>query len=519
MKKVYLILVLVLILERATTASAAKPGKSVQIPRIDNKDGWSTWIQVQNVGDEGMGVVAFFWGSYSGLCPTNDPGPMGHACMSVPEDGVWTLKGAIPADAKSALIYAVDKDIFDDACDDAEEAFGDTAAWRRWKNRYEGSGQPLAVTVSRSGPNDFGTTVSSTYVGIDETMEGIGPPHSYFAAYLMKAYHNLDTEMAIQNSGQYCASVWIYYREQGICQLNYAQHIELLAPGEAVRVKVPRVPELGDDSAWLGCAYITADQPLGIVVDQTSFPPSADRAMLLTCRANPYEDSEGTTFYADLIYRELSGWSASIQVQNLTLYSLPAFVTVEFLDNSGDSILFLSDWICANGSMTFYLPAIIDLGFDYVGAAVIRSRDQPIFAVVDLKHPSTKQGGSYNAHAKHEGESIVDIALPSLNKDHQGVTSLIAIRNNSNSGVTVELEISDQTGTIVTKLPDFWLPPSHVKAIDLARIGSLFPGFVGAGRVKVIDGMGEAMISAVVAERGSGPGDITRVYEGIPVIE
>jgi len=524
MKKLYFILALVLIMGlvcpmTAITISAAKPGRRVQIPRIDKKGGWSSWIQVQNVGDEETGAVVFFWGAYSGLCPTNDPGPIDHACMSIPENGVWTLKGTIPAKADSAIVYSVDRDLFGEACEEAGDALGDTAAWRRWKNRYEGTGQPLAVTVNRAGPNDFGTTVSSTYVGIDETMEGRGPPYSYFAAYLMKAYHNLDTEMAIQNSGRHCTSVWIYYQEQGICRLGYAQHIQQLAPGEAVRVRVPRVPELGDNSDWLGCAYITADQPLGIIVDQTSFPPSADRAMLLTCRANPYKDSEGTTLYADLIYRELGGWSASIQVQNLTQYSQPAFVTVEFLDNSGGSILFLSDWICANGSMTFYLPAIIDLGFNYVGAAVIHSRDQPIFAVVDLKHPSTKQGGSYNAHAKHEGESILDIALPSLNKDHQGVTSLIAIRNNSNSGVTVELEISDQTGTIVTKLPSFWLPPSHVKAIDLARIGSLVPGFVGAGRVEVIGSVGEVMISTVVAERGSGPGDITRVYEGIPVIE
>ncbi len=504
-----------------TPTSAAGPKRKVQIPRIDKKDGWSTRIQVQNVGDDATGAVVFFWGAYSGLCPSNDPGAMGHACMSIPANGVWTLRGQIPTDAYSAIIYSVDASDFQGACDDAD--LTSTADWNAWKEDYEGSGQPLAVTVNRVGPDEFGTTVSGIYVGIDETMEGTGPPYGYFAPYLMKGYHDLDTEVTIQNSGRYCVSVWIYYREQENCGLSYAQHIEQLAPGEAVRVRVPRVPELGGDDAWLGSAYITANQPLGIVIDQTSFEPlSTGQDMLLTSRARPYQGSEDTVFYADLIYREWSGWDVGIQVQNLTRQSRPTFVTVEFMDNSGGHIFSLGDWVCANSSATFHLPSIIDLGLDYVGAAVIRSRSEPIFAVVDLKHSGTRQGGSYNAHAKHEKEAVTDIALPSLAKEYQGVTSLIVIRNNSDStGITLMVEITDGTGNLVTRLPGFWLPPGHLKAIDLDSIGSLFTGFVGAGRVRVVgsEGLTGAMPSAVVVQQGTGPGDITAIYEGIPVVE
>ena len=649
MKKQHFILALVsamglVCLMTATTASAAGPGRRVQIPRIDKTEGWSTWIQVQNVGGERTGAVAFFWGAYSGLCPSNDPGPIGHACMSIPENGVWTLRSQIPADAYSAIIYSVDDSDFQDACDDAD--LTTTADWNDWEDDYEGSGQPLAVTVNRVGPNDFGTTVSSIYVGIDETMEGKGPPYGYFAPSLMKGYRDLDTEMTIQNSGRYCVSVWIYYREQESCELSYAQHIQQLTPGEAVRVRVPHLPELGGDGAWLGSAYITASQPLGIVVDQTSFSTptptrtptptatptlslpmstptnmptgtstntptatasptstatptgmltprasiiylpvilkawpftstelsasggalrqacpehsrraqdtaqdgpavartqtptststptatsptlasllSTDQGTLLTYWARPYKDSEDTVFYADLIYREWSGWDVSIQVQNLTQHSQSSFVTVEFMDNSGDHLLSLSDYICANGSADFYLPAIIDLGMNYVGAAVIRSHSQPIFAVVNLKHPATGQGGSYNAHAEHEKEGVTDIALPSLAKGYQGVTSQIAVRNNSdNDGVMLTVEITDETGNVVTRVPGFWLPPRHLKVIDLANMGSLFPGFVGAGRVKVVgdDGLTGVMPSAVVVQQGAGPGDVTAIYEGIPVIE
>ncbi len=244
--------------------------------------------------------------------------------------------------------------------------------------------------------------------------------------------------------------------------------------------------------------------------------------MLLTYRAHPYQDSEDTVFYADLIYREWSGWDVSIQVQNLTQHSQPSFVSVEFMDNSGDHLLSLSDWICANSSATFHLPAIMDLGIDYVGAAVIHSHNQPIFAVVNLKHPATGQGGSYNAHAEHEKEAVTDIALPSLAKGYQGMTSLIAIRNNANvNRIRLMVEITDETGNLVCRLPSFWLSPHHLKTFDLASVGSLTPGFVGAGRVKVVgnDGLTGVMPSAVVVQRGTGPGDVTAIYEGIPVIE
>jgi hypothetical protein len=239
----------------------------------------------------------------------------------------------------------------------------------------------------------------------------------------------------------------------------------------------------------------------------------------------------------------MSGWGASIQVQNLTQESLPAFVTVEFFDNSGDSILFLGDWVCPAGGATFYLPAIAGLGVEYTGAAVIRSHSQvgypggqeiegqPIFAVVDLKKVKIDaQGGSYNAHAESENMGASAIALPFLARDYQGVTSLIAVRNSSNcNDIELRLEVKDETGTVVDSVGHFWLRAGHGKLIDLASIGSIVPGFIGAGIAEVTevqqlcdaDGDGDVdqqplMPSVVVVNRGAGPGDVTSVYEGIP---
>jgi len=499
------------------------------------------------VGITDTGVIVFFWGNYSGLCPSGDPGPIGHACKFVPEDGVWTLKAAIPSAAKSAIAYSVRQDKFEAACEKAGKV-DKSKEWREWVDKYHEKypGEPLAVTVSRSGPNDFGTTVSSAYTGTCEKMVGGNHPYGYFVPYAMKAYHGLDTEIVIQNSGQECTSVWIYYRQQGLAAFAYAQHIENLAPGESARTRLPAVPQLNDTGPWLGVAYITAGEPPGIVVNQTSFdlyPGSYDRGTLLSHRAQPWKPPNETTLYADLVYREFSGWSASIQVQNVSQSGLPTFVTVDFMNVSGDEILFLGEWVDRGCSKTFYLPAIVELGLDYLGAAVIRSHDQirypdnhesaaqPIIVVVDLKgggdaEGMDAQGGSYNAHSLSEKEWVWSIALPFLAREHQGMTSLIAIRNNSNCNIIKLLVvIKDQAGTVVSQLDEFWLQPRWMRMIDLASIASVTWGWVGAGEIQVIEveqlcedePKAPVMPSAVVVMRGTGPGDTTGVYAGIPV--
>ena len=75
----------------------------------------------------------------------------------------------------------------------------------------------------------------------------------------------------------------------------------------------------------------------------------------------------------------------------------------------------------------------------------------------------------------------------------------------------------------------FWLRAGHVKLIDLANVGSIVPGFAGAGIAEVTDvqqlcdtdgdgdvGQAPLMPSVVVVNKGTGPGDVTSVYEGIP---
>ena len=352
-KKFRLLMALVLVtgllgglLTSSTVSADPTPGDVIEIPRIDvgnvfGTGDWTTRIQIQNVGSCATTVTVEFWGGWSKLCPPNQPASLGTVQMWIPVGGIWTLQSAIPAGAESAFVTHTP----DPTC-------------------VPPFNPELAVTVDRWGLDPYGEfTLSSSYTGVsDPAMVDPGPPYQYYAPYVMHGYHDLDTTITIQNSGNICASIWIYYKEEGNCEYMKAQHIEQIGPGEAVRIGPGpdadlRYPSPELDPEWLGSAYITANVPLAIIVDQLSHAPSANRAVLSTMRGMPYVESGPTLFpptpatpwdtrwYADLLYREISGWSSSIQVQNLTQDSRPTFVTVDFFDQSGDEILFVATLI------------------------------------------------------------------------------------------------------------------------------------------------------------------------------
>ena len=235
-------------------------GKKILIPSINVEDGWSTWIQAQNVGGDDTGAIAFFWGEYSELCPPNSPGPAVVACQTIVNYGVWTLRSAIPTEAKAAIIYSVDKDVLDAACQEAVDAVGDDSAWTQWKAAYQGTGQSLAAVVMRSGPNLF-----SSYIGISEATA-----YGYYALLLKKDYQGETAQLSIQNAGPYCVSVWIEYRESDTGHLTHTQHFEGLAPGEAVHLNMEEIDEI--PSNWLGTAFVGAAQPLAVVVEHNECP-------------------------------------------------------------------------------------------------------------------------------------------------------------------------------------------------------------------------------------------------------
>ena len=483
-----------------TPTATLGPGKRVQIPRIDKGDGWSTRIQAQNVGGTQTGVISLFWGDYSGQC--EDVGVVEHLCHPILDGwGILAVEAQIPAEAKSAILYSVSGDLYQAACE-AAGSIDSHEAWMDWEDTYAYSGELLAVIVDRLAYN--GISASGMYNGVSETMLGSGPPFNYYAALQAINQEGGARQLTIQNVGDACASAWIYYTQKGSCEHQAEQQIELIAPGEAIRVGPDGDVDFPTEitAAWVGSAHITSSEPLAIVVDQWD----ADSAMLVTYAGVSAECGD-TANYAPLVYRDVSGWNAEIYVQSLTQESQSTFVTVAFFDGSGDASLFSGGWVCQNGMDTYYLSNWVDLG-TLVGAAEIESHDQiefpgephpgePIASVVNLINSAGSQGLSYNALTSQQITGVTTFALPLVSKQSQvdasdsvkesnDATSRIAIRNNANCNkFEGEITIKDESGASVATIPVPWLHPKHMKNFDLAYY-EYIPSFVGAATFEVL---------------------------------
>jgi hypothetical protein len=127
---------------------------------------------------------------------------------------------------------------------------------------------------------------------------------------------------------------------------------------------------------------------------------------------------------------------------------------------------------------------------------------------------------SYNAITQEQVEGIEAISLPRLVKNDQGWSSEISIRNNSaQNRLYVALDIYGIDG-LLTTVP-LTIEPGHVSYVRLDDLGSVPDAFVGSGVMWVTDveGDGSLMPAAVVVERASGSGDLTRGYEGISLTD
>lgn len=520
------------------TSGQPGPGRRIQLPAIDNMVPDETWIQVQNLGNLPTKVILFTWGDYSGTCPPQAPGPLKVECSGLLVGGAaWTFRETqLPSAARSAIAYSVPATTADDACDDAFDTAGLHGAWRIWENRWRagfyGVGERLAVSVNRRLGQDSGTTVSSAYTGISEAMEGVYDPiFGGFMYYVPVLYNSLGgwySEITVQNSGNECTSLEIWYKTQDDCLRSQIYSVDVLSPGESVRLTPDGLPVGRRGSAW-----IRASQPLGIVVDQQG------NDMLLTSRGVPADSfsagfSAGSLVnFAPLIYREYNGWLTRIHVQNLSS-TVNAKVKVYFLDEGGDIIQTVLDWICPRGSQTYELETINNLPGRYVGAIRVESQnwwtpgDPPVDApnivsVVNLINPFEGQALGYNAFTQQEAQGARTVALPLMLKENGqfgpgGVqwTTEIAVQNiNMNPGTTnFRIDIYDQNG-LVESFCQF-VNERQVDYIDLAKIGTLPPGFSGSA---VIDATcstqaGGASIVAVAVEHATGAGDFTKGFEG-----
>ncbi|MSP11751.1 MAG: hypothetical protein EXR62_02215 [Chloroflexi bacterium] len=535
----------------ATSVASAdpEPGLRIQVPVLDNTT-CETWVTIQNVGHTFSKAVMVSWGN-PGPCQPQALGPNKVECTGLLKPGsAWVFtKDQLPSGAKSGIVYSFDAttDSNNNGVADADEAceafFATAFNYKNWRNLdafyrkgvtfipsgvfagngipisggVAAAGSPLAVEVDRKCPGDVtpGFNANAAYTGISDLMEGVyDPVYGGFAYYVPLIWNQgqggYNTTIWIQNSGDECTSIEIYFQQQDQCLHPIIGEILFLSPGETRAFN----PGTIVNTPWQGSAWIRASQPLGIVVDvkgkdmfgsYRGFPSQ----LQYTFNGTPFYTPGSSVNYAPLIYREFNGWQTGIQVQNLSSI-VNAKVKVYFVDHVGGIITTVVDWICPRGSQTFFLPVINGLPGNYVGAARVESQNwwtpgdpsvkaPDVMSVVNVIKYADQNSTTtplemvmYNAVQEWEsfdwqvgvaggirGVGMLGVPLVAKAKFNQ-VYSELAIQNiNPNPGFTdFAIYFYDQNGLL-----DFVcekLNEKQVEYIDLNSWGYIPHGFLGS---------------------------------------
>ncbi len=564
----------------------------LQLPIVGG-EGCETWIQVQNVGDAETIPVLVVWGD-AGFCPPQAAGPLKVECSGLLRPGsAWSFATSqIPGGAHSAVVYSLSAATVEEqpgqpiafgrlVCDkiyttvtgsDLNWLIFDTAYRKR--GSYEGydfakfAGEPLAVVVNRACPDpvDPNRVNHAAYEGVSSDLEGAYDPESggftTYAPFVVSGNGGLDSVLHIQNSGELCTSLEIWFKAQDNCLRPILGDVIQLSRGETVDFEASTVVGTG----WIGSAWIRASQPLGVVVD-TRGPNHFTSYVGVPADIEALDFSLGDQVnYAPLIYNEYQGWDTAIQVQNLSS-TMAAKVKVYFLDFGGGIKQTLVDWICPRGSNSFFLPVIAGLPGAWTGSARVESQEwwtpggpvadpprlQSIVILERWSDPARserREAVAYNAST----ETIYDwqlgngkggvasgsavFALPMVAKRNRGVSTEIAIANLvPKPGFTnFAVFLYDQNGLIDYVCET--LGEKQVEYINVDSWGWVRPSFLGSmvvsatfwehdvfdaqGRfVRNLVGLGAVGVERIGAVLGEPdvPGDESKAYGSFPLFD
>ncbi len=510
----------------------------LQLPALNAAE-CETWIQVQNVGDKATQVRLRLWGGES-ACQFGGGFRSVDSGMLRP-GSTWTFTTEdMPRYTKAGVVLSL------------KVTDGGQTSER---------GEPLVVTVKRTCPDPVDPTVYSTasYVSISSDRLGVRDPRAgdfaYYAPIVWADFNGMRSLIHIQNAGEKCTSVGLWFQRLDSCVQPVVWEILSLAPNASYTFD----PNLVVGPQWQGSVWLSASQPLAIVVDTwgaNHFGAYHAVPAEVSLDDNSGDFTLGTQVnYAPLIYREYQGWDTNIYVQNLSP-TYNAKVKVHFLDASGDVIQTLVDWICPRGSQVFFLPVVAGLPGNWVGSARIESQDwlssgdpaietPRILSVVMLEkytdpaRTARQEAVVYNAlqemgafdwqlgPGQTTGFSGSDVlAIPFVARGYLGVSSEIAIQNlNPNPGSTdFVLFLYDPRRFIDSFCQT--LNARQVEYIDLDEWDVIPPGFMGSLVISATrsDQVGGAALGAVVVERVGRldpgqdvPGDESRAFEASPL--
>ena len=592
-------------------------GRQVYLPALNVlADGGycQSFLDIQNVGREITKAVVLFWSAPS-ACPPQCAGPIDVVCSGLLRPGgTWRMslpRG--PSDAVSAAVFSAfaqphpkfegGADLFADAlCESlVERVVRDCDRYRQFKRAFDRQGkwdpgrgnpdfdfgafpgEPLAVQVTRQCVTDTGVPARASYAGLTGSELGrFDTQFGGFAFYVPLVYgdaRGLNTFLYIQNADVECTSVELWFRAQDQCQRAIVCQIPSLAPGESHIFDVSSCVTPG----FVGNAWIRTSVRTSVVVDTVGdgilMSSQAKPATQATTRSReapnptacgPTRDVNALAIgspvnYGPLVFREFQGWDTVMQVQNLSP-TLNARVKVYFLGNSGDIITSVVDWICPQGSQTFFLSAISGLPGDFTGQVRVESQEwftpggsvvapPNIVATAQLirySDPTRTHPLEAMAYALFSEQQAFDwqlgptgqvpgpgavgrIAIPELrwSAGDSGFVSEIALQNVVPvPGFTdVALLLYDQNGLL--DLLCETLGPGEAEFISLDAWGYLNPGFQGSAVVSAVfwehpapaSGRNLVGLAAVKIERrrtvqlADGLGDEATASRGVPMLE
>ncbi|MFN8483564.1 MAG: hypothetical protein U0768_11035 [Anaerolineae bacterium] len=590
----------------ATVTASPTPGNYVQLPVLgyigNTKAGLDWIIEAQNVGSTWTKIALLLFAENSGFCQPQAQNPFKIECTGLLKPGtswVWT-SAQLPSSAKSAI--AISYNPFPQQgniwwrCEDWTNTLNKLTWPEGWPsvNSLPGQfpfnwnpfyGEPIAIEVVRKVPGNATPSyyMSDAYSGISAMQEGRYDPlfggFAYYAPVVYSGYNGWNSWLYIQNSGTECTSIELWFKDRDSCLRAQICSVAQVSPGYSAQFNVAGCVSTG----FTGSVWIRASQPLGIVVDQIGqdvlMSYTGVAAELCYVFNGQCLDAGGGSqvAYGPLIFRETNGWATVIHVQNMSSI-VAAKVKVYFVDQSGDIITTLVDWICPRGETEFPLALVNTLPGNYVGAVRVESQAWespgdpavnavPIAAVAELLQYSSPtkilQATAYNLFPEDQGYywqigqgdasglqgGVAVIGIPSFAKRGNqplNLTTDIAIQNLvPKPGFTdFVVYVYDQNGLldyVCEKLNE-----KQVEYINLDNWGWIQPGFLGSAVISavywehdVITGIpvfgpqnpqipillrnvvGLAAVkverSVPVAPGAVPPGDITGASEGFPI--
>jgi hypothetical protein len=469
--------------------------------------------------------------------------------------------GAIPATARSAMLFAVDArplsafgitragdpTAADALCESLRTlAVGDCGQFRAflgaWRTGQAYDGLPFghfltpAVTLDVRRSCDDGKS-EEAYQAIGSSSLGAANPDA--GGYVTRLGMVLgdaiefDAVLALQNTGPETASVALEMRVQDDCSRTIACP-EISIPVGAVALVQPCTrPHF-----W-GSATITSSQPLAVVADT-----SRGNFGLMTLNGIPQVASSGARLsgaqprygleaYSPVRFHDDAGWDHAVQVTNVDTVN-DALVLVEYREGNGAVGIQFVDRLCPAGAQTFFSPVIDASGPDRPGSVHVRSLPHPgrpavpimaeSFAVrysnagrsdpvAMVQLPFTPRGGAAGQYRERsDGAAIV--GLPGI--DLAAGAHRLEVSNYVLDPGTTRVSVAVVDSNSVVALRCIELGPAQSQSIDLGELG-LDPNFKGAAVIsatswthKLPDSPGDRAIVGIGAALVRGlPGDLS----------